>query len=346
MWRDIDCLFLELCPQRVPILDEPPPPPPPTPPSPLIEKKKGWFLSRLRTNPSPSSTTPNIQNPSLFKQIETIQAQTPGMTKSSALTTMLFTQVQSDYATKLNITLGSEFREAFQMALQQNYYHNSPSSSPCRIVLGDRPVKLTLLRTWESLHFISKIKLVLGLIWSSLPFNQPSSAEIKEWMDSILNDSDGGEDVLSKSMKELSKHFPTIKHVIIHERDLYMYAKLNQLAQQLSQIQNHNHPSKLRCKRIVAVVGAGHCKGICNLVKQREVGIELGYRRPNDENYEQMLKNIIETERFKADQDDNMKSLLTEVVEVDIQQPPNPYYNHPYYQNRFMSPPTDFITIQ
>jgi len=321
-----DCLFLEICPQRVPILEKPIMK---SSPEPIVNqpyddtsstKKKHWYQLWKKSS---SSKTP--KPPSLMEQIQTIQSQSPDMSATSALSTVLLSQIQDDYATKLNITVGAEFREAVQMAIQQNNPGRDPSESICRVILGDRPVKLTLLRTWESLNIWFKFKLVLGLLWSCLPFNQPSDEELKEWMDSIL--SDGGDDILSKSMKDLAKQFPSIERVIIHERDRYMYAKLNQIA-------------RMGAKRIVAVVGAGHCKGICSLVKFQLDGIEKIYFQ---DNFEDVLKDVIETKRYKVNQNDDdpgeIQELLTDVIELNIQQPvnlPYPYADHL---------PTDFVDI-
>jgi len=300
-----DCLFLELCPQRLSVLEDAPPTQP-------IYETQSTIPKEIEQKHQKSKN--KNKKPSMLEQIKAMQSQTPGMSKSSALSTVLFTEIQSDYALKLNMTIGAEFREAFQCAIRQR--SSSYPVQPCQIILGDRPVMLSLLRTWESLNFFARIKLMIGLFWSLLPFNQPSAEEIKEWMDSILRD--GGEDALSKSMKELSKHFPTVEQVIIHERDRYMYAKLNQLAQ------------KLGCKKIVAVVGAGHCAGIRGLVERQKLGVKYGYYRRNDENYEDILKEIIETKKFKVDQaGGEMKSLLSDLVELEFENPiqrlPYPY---------------------
>ena len=301
----IDCLFLELCPQRVPILENPPPPASTTntnPPSNAsnatntTNTSKKWFsiFSKFKQNE---------KKPSLMEQIHNVQIQNPGMSKSSALSSILLTQIQSDYASKLNITVGSDFREAFQTAMLQNQEMVNDPYPNCRIILGDRPVHLTLSRVWESLNLFSKIKLLFGLIWGSLPFQQPSDKELKEWMESILND-ENGTDILSKSMKELSKHFPTIERVIIQERDTYMYAKLNQLA-------------LLGAKRIVAVVGAGHCPGIRNLVKAQW----FNQTCTNPRDFELLLQSIIETKTYKIGHDQGeMQSLITDVLELNTQE--------------------------
>ncbi|KAL7503039.1 hypothetical protein ACHAXN_000891 [Cyclotella atomus] len=154
-----------------------------------------------------------------------------GMTATSQKMSLLFTKIQADYAKKLNVTIGGEFRTAFQSALSQQrkfwqqeymYRHNIPTENderchPCAIIFGDRPVRITLSRAWESLRFFGKCKLVLCLLWSSI--RQPSEKELKEWMESILNDRTGKNDLMTKALEEMGKAFPSIKKVIIEERD-------------------------------------------------------------------------------------------------------------------------------
>jgi pheromone shutdown protein TraB len=237
-----------------------------------------------------------------------------GMTATSQKMSVLFTKIQADYAKKLNVTIGGEFRSAFQSALtqqkkfwnQQQYLRSHTEGQiqclnlnhPCAIILGDRPVRITLSRAWESLGFFGKIKLVLCLIWSSIW--QPSEKEIKEWMESILNDRTGKNDLMTKAMEEMGKAFPSIKRVIIEERDDFMTAKLRQCAEMLMQMKDEK-PNRV----IVAVVGAGHCTGMLNklLDRTRDDGL--------------ILKNLVETKKRKLNNDEEIMSLVTDVVQFD-----------------------------
>eukprot|EP00566_Odontella_aurita_P013792 CAMPEP_0113532014 /NCGR_PEP_ID=MMETSP0015_2-20120614/3814_1 /TAXON_ID=2838 /ORGANISM="Odontella" /LENGTH=456 /DNA_ID=CAMNT_0000430909 /DNA_START=6 /DNA_END=1377 /DNA_ORIENTATION=- /assembly_acc=CAM_ASM_000160 len=221
------CLFVELCPQRIALLSDEAEAPPPS--------------------PGGGGSASSSGGSGVAAQAREMQARNPGMTRTSALSAALLTKIQGDYATKLGVTIGGEFRESYKVACRQQKEFESamwkrryeaqvhPQGSlagdaaldrnGCVVVLGDRPVRLTLVRAWESLSLLGKFRLVLGLLWSSI--RQPSEKELREWMDSIMNDP--GNDLLSKSIEELGKHFPTIGEVIIHERDRYMAAKLLQL---------------------------------------------------------------------------------------------------------------------
>ena len=248
---------------------------------------------------------------------------------------MMYSKIQADYAKKMNVTIGGEFREAFNSALSQqrrfwgsqatwshDQFRQDPSSPSivnhdsvisshprgdrqCVIILGDRPVNITLVRAWESLRLLGKLKLMIALLWSSI--RQPSEKEIKEWIESILNDRSGRNDLLTKAMHELGKTFPSLKRVIIEERDEFMVAKIRQTAEALMQISDHDGE-----KVIVAVVGAGHCPGMLEkLVDATAVDNHDDRRRPD-----RVLPELVKTKKFVAN-DDELTSLVTDIVLVD-----------------------------
>ena len=231
---------------------------------------------------------------------------------------LLYANIQADYAKKLNVTVGGEFQNAFQSALnQQHRFWESQrqvgvidprleisTSHPrgnrlCAIILGDRPVQVTLRRAWESLRLLGKLKLMIALLWSSI--RQPSEKEIRDWMESILNDRSGKSDLITQAMDELGKEFPTLKQVIIDERDEFMVAKLRQTADAL--IHSYAHDGE---KIIVAVVGAGHCPGLLEKLANGE-----DRRRP-----ETVLPGLVNTKKRIAT-DHEINSLVTDIVQFD-----------------------------
>ena len=239
-----DVLFVELCHQRLALLADDT-----ADPSHELEGQRSG---------SDEQTTGELQ-----KQPKA-EKQSRGMSWSSGM----LTRIQQDYATKLGVKIGGEFREAYGAAARQQKAFEeemnrhrfglvdpsiASSVGPVTVILGDRPVRLTILRAWESLRLFGKAKVCLGLLWSSL--RPPSEKELKEWMDKIMNDPTN--DLLTDSIKELATHFPQIGRTIIDERDDYMVCKLKQTVNLLG-----NAPSVGRRRRIVAVVGAGHCPGI------------------------------------------------------------------------------------
>lgn len=241
---------------------------------------------------------------------------------------MLYAKIQADYAKKLNVTIGGEFRDAFQSALIQQHQfwesqrlgifdprleiallpsirqHLSTSAShprgnrPCAVILGDRPVQITLRRAWESLRLLDKLKLMIALLWSSI--QQPSEKEIRDWMESILIDRTGKNDLITHAINELGKVFPTLKRVIIDERDEFMVAKLRQTA---ALMHSNAHVGE---KVIVAVVGAGHCPGLLEKLMNGE-----DKRRP-----ENVLPGLVRTKKRIAP-DEEISSLVTDIVQFD-----------------------------
>jgi len=163
-------------------------------------------------------------------------------------------------------------------------------------------LRKTLARAWQSLSIIGKIKIFLGLVWSS--FKQPDIEELKKWIDSIMEDPNS--DVLSKSIKELSAHFPTIVETIIHERDRYMGCKLLQTGNILGKATLEDG----KPRTIVAVVGAGHCPGIINFIEEAR-------KKPESlSGVQDSLQKIVETKKLKVDSDENLKLLLTAVQSI------------------------------
>lgn len=294
-----DCLFMELCHQR---LD-------------MIEEK----LENMENNHSKNGVNRKDQTNNL------------AISRTAAFGSMLLSKIQGDYANKLNVSIGGEFKEAFTVALEQqikfnddhfNFLSNHCNNqnlngsdkvrNGCSVILGDRPVFLTLTRAWESLKCFGKIKLILGLLWSLM--RQPNEEELNDWIESILNDPTN--DVLSESIKELSYHFPSIYTTIISERDKYMASKLLQTVRMLGDSSINDK----RERKIVAVIGAGHILGI---MEELHKYCEQWYNGKTSHGEQHlMLENVIgtliETKKLKANNNENIQSLKSELVGIDM----------------------------
>lgn len=296
-----DVLFIELCNQRTNLLED----------SEVPDQIPHQQQKQQQNIPNNNKTGKKETN--------------TGVSKAAVMSSGLLSKIQNDYASKLNVTVGGEFREAFICARDQHKefiglmqtlnweqrflggvndvtLQKARYSNGCSIVLGDRPVRLTLLRAWEALNLFGKLKLVLALIWSS--FRQPSEEELKEWIESIMNDPSN--DILSKSMEELGKHFPAIKKVIIEERDTYMSCKIVQTARILGAGSSQDK----KRRKIVAIVGAGHCPGM-NKILTSELGNQGSL------NVESELVKVIETKKHKVEGDVEMKLLTTDVMSIE-----------------------------
>ena len=106
------------------------------------------------------------------------------------------------------------------------------------VALIDRDIQTTLRRAWKRMKFFEKVK----ILWSLLGDDEDEDApEVSQ----LLED----QDLLSSLMEELKTFSPGAGAVLIDERDAYLAGKIAALEQ----------GSDLR---ILAVVGAGHLKGI------------------------------------------------------------------------------------
>jgi len=314
-----DFLFLELCTQRLALLEE---------------GEEGYTIENT------TSTNTNNEKAHLSHITSDLLAKNPGMTRVAAMSSALLTKIQADYASKLGVVIGGEFRIAFQMAVQQqgrfeqqfipldrnmnskldtSHQQEPTQRTPngCTVILGDRPMRLTLIRAWESLNLFSKIRLVLGLLWSCL--RQPSEEELRTWIESILNDPNS--DILTKSMEELGRTFPTIQRTIVHERDEYMAAKLLQLAKLMGEATAMDGKKRV----VVAIVGVGHCKGMVSFLQK------YAEKRRNDSlagvtmiddiaPLEQLLQTLVETKRHRADKEPEIQALISDITVVDSSQ--------------------------
>uniref|UniRef100_A0A7N0RIP6 Pheromone shutdown protein n=2 Tax=Kalanchoe fedtschenkoi TaxID=63787 RepID=A0A7N0RIP6_KALFE len=134
-------------------------------------------------------------------------------------------------ANQLEVFPGAEFRVAFDEAMKYGG----------KVVLGDRPIQITLRRTWAKMPVWHKTKLLTSLFFQSLFL---PSASVLNKMLKEMNDSD----MLTLVVQEMSKRFPTLMETLVHERDQYMSSTLLRVSKE--------------SRSVVAVVGKGHLKGI------------------------------------------------------------------------------------
>ncbi len=112
------------------------------------------------------------------------------------------------------------------------------------VLLIDRDITITFKRFWNSLSFFEKAKIFFQMLKGIF-----GGEEVD--VDDMLK-----EDVLERLVKEFRDIAPSAAKVLIDERDAYMAAKLIEASK--------------RYERIVAVVGAGHKKGIEKYLKNPE----------------------------------------------------------------------------
>jgi pheromone shutdown-related protein TraB len=108
------------------------------------------------------------------------------------------------------------------------------------VALIDRDIAITLKRAWRTMGFLEKTKVVWEFLKAMVGFDEEELEDIdfKELMK---------QDVISSMMEEFSTLAPSAANVLIHERDQYIARKI------------YEESTK---GKVLAVVGAGHLKGI------------------------------------------------------------------------------------
>jgi len=294
-----DAILVELCDARIP----------------LLEKKEERTISATGSNVTSNATTASASvvepsKPPFWKRVAMMQ-QEQGGSRLQAMSTVLLTNVQEEYANELGVELGGEFQCAF------HYWKNRtratrgllpplngaesslslPLQQRCHLILGDRPLQLTLIRAWESLWWWPKLKVLAGLLWSS--WRQPSKEEIREWLEEIMQEES---DVLTKSFDELKQNFPSLHQTIIAERDAWLAAKIVQSCRGLAAAYYARQGGSVRRAnpRLVAIVGAGHVPGICRWLTNNHHTKDAANHKSQcpPPSPEEMLKSLVETKKM------------------------------------------------
>ncbi len=149
------------------------------------------------------------------------------------LSQLLMASFQKKLAEKFNINPGEEMLRAIAKA----------EETGAEITLADRDIRTTLLRTWRSMKFKSKVKLLF-----EIPFSLFSSDDIDEEEIENLKK----HDALELALRTFGNKLPEVKKSLIDERDQYLSHMIA-------------HASG---KKIVAIVGAGHVPGIISNINK------------------------------------------------------------------------------
>lgn len=130
-----------------------------------------------------------------------------------------------------------------------------------RILLADRDVSITMKRAMGEMRFREKLRLFWELFKAMLggqrDEDQPeTAAELLE------------EDAVSAMMAELGNMAPSVKRVVIDERDEYLASRIRGALEPTTLSERIHAHRRGRPPRVVAVVGAGHLPGIRARLKE------------------------------------------------------------------------------
>jgi pheromone shutdown-related protein TraB len=140
---------------------------------------------------------------------------------------LIMSAVQKRMGDKFGVRPGEEMRAAIEEA--------DKAGIPLAPV--DRSVQITLKRAWNSLSFWEKNKFLFSILFSVLGMDELKEEDIEELKT---------KDMLTQAVGEIARQAPTIKRVLIDERDAYMARKI----------------LDADGRRVLAVVGAGHMEGL------------------------------------------------------------------------------------
>jgi len=144
---------------------------------------------------------------------------------------------QQRMAEEFGIEPGAEMRAAISTA----------EAAGLPVLLIDREVGITLKRIYRSVSWWRRFYLVAGLVSSVVSREKVSEDEIERLKEG---------DILEATFEQFAEEVSDLYLPLIDDRDRYMAARLSHEAEQA----DHKH--------ILAVVGAGHVKGIRNYLEQ------------------------------------------------------------------------------
>ncbi|XP_021691331.2 uncharacterized protein LOC110672772 isoform X2 [Hevea brasiliensis] len=144
---------------------------------------------------------------------------------------LLLALFSSKLSSDVNRSFGDEFRAA----------RKASEEVGAQIVLGDRPIEITLERAWKALKWNEKLNFVIAVVRGIISSSDTSRNNLK---------ASNTKDETFQLYEQLSFAYPSLLQPLIHERDTY-------LAWSLKRSKAVN-----KSKRVVGVIGNGHMNGI------------------------------------------------------------------------------------
>jgi pheromone shutdown-related protein TraB len=187
------------------------------------------------------SRAQGLRDPEAFKQMDLFQVIRQGKAGMVAASLVLST-FQKRLADQSGIQPGAEMKAAMDGAAA----HDVP------LWLIDREVGTTLKRAWRSVGFWQRFGLLGGLAASIFERADIAQDEVEKLKQS---------DLLESAFSEFASGSKPLYESLIGERDAYMAARLREEASRTSS----DEP-----RRVLVVIGAGHLKGLCTLLREQQ----------------------------------------------------------------------------
>jgi pheromone shutdown-related protein TraB len=153
------------------------------------------------------------------------------------LANIVLASFQRRLGLNVGVKPGEEMLKAIEVAKDMNI--------PCEFC--DREVQLTLRRAWSKSSFWGKNKMLAALLSAIFTKEKLTAEEMEKLKEKSL---------MHNMMEELAMYLPSVKEVLIDERDRYLATKIY----------------NTKGKKLVAIVGAGHLEGIIKNLTLLEKG--------------------------------------------------------------------------
>ncbi len=179
-----------------------------------------------------------IKNPESWRELDIIKV----LRRNEGfllLANIVLASFQKRMGMNVGVTPGQEMLAAIQTAEELNI----PT------VMVDRPIQVTLRRAWRKTSLFGKNKLLAALFASAFSHEKISTEQVEGLK---------AQSEMDSMMAELSEYLPSVKQVLIDERDRYLAGKI----------------WNAKGAHIVAVLGAGHLAGVQAHLEQLAAGTE------------------------------------------------------------------------
>ncbi len=173
----------------------------------------------------------NLVQKSMWKSLDIYQILRQGK-GSLLLVNLALTAYQKRLAEKIGVEPGQEMMKAIELSAEYDL--------PLEVI--DRDITTTLQRMYRKVSFWQKLKLFSSLIASIFIGEEVTEQQIEDLKEG---------DMLHSLVEEFGEVLPSVKKVLIDERDLFMVGKLIEMTKP------PDGP-----KNILAMVGAGHLIGM------------------------------------------------------------------------------------
>ena len=168
----------------------------------------------------------SIKSPEAWKNLDIVK-----VLKEKRGFIMLANLVLSSFQRRMGADVGVKPGDEMRSALTVSEELGIP------VEMVDRPIQTTLKRAWAKNSLWGKLKLLSALFAAAFEKEEISAEQIESLKSSNEMDS---------MMDELAGYLPTVKEVLIDERDRYLAS----------------HIWNCKGKKVLAVLGAGHLPGV------------------------------------------------------------------------------------